>query len=169
MRNVLGVALDIQDDVEPPGLPDRGPTGPTGPTGPLGPTGPTGAGFGAWVAYSPTWTTTGSAPVLGNGILNGKSVVYGTVRHVLLQLVWGSTTTGGTGRWVFSLPAAFADLCLFHAILVHGADVFLGTAVPLSSATFEVVVDGAPGGITATTPFVFGNGDQIQIAGSYEV
>ena len=52
----------------------------------------------------PAWTTTGTAPVLGNGVLTGKYQIRGKMCLYNLIFVPGTTTTYGTGNWAFSLP-----------------------------------------------------------------
>ena len=62
--------------------------------------------FGPWPAYTPTWTSAGTAPVLGNGTLIGA---YIQIEHFVVArvtLTMGSTTTYGTGNYYFSLPVS---------------------------------------------------------------
>lgn len=57
-----------------------------------------------WSTYTPTWTASGTAPVLGNGTISGR---YAQVRKLVFCtgiLTMGSTTTFGTGVWSVSLP-----------------------------------------------------------------
>ncbi|MCX4786457.1 hypothetical protein OG369_09765 [Streptomyces sp. NBC_01221] len=60
--------------------------------------------FDAWTSFTPSWTSTGTNPVLGNGALAGRYMKIGRTVHVIITLTWGSTTTPGTGSYVFSLP-----------------------------------------------------------------
>ncbi|MEU0359910.1 hypothetical protein [Streptomyces cyaneofuscatus] len=60
--------------------------------------------FAAWTSWSPTWTSTGTNPTLGNGALAGRHMKVGRTVHVLITLTWGSTTVPGTGSYLFSLP-----------------------------------------------------------------
>jgi hypothetical protein len=59
---------------------------------------------GAAVPYTPTWTGQTTNPTLGNGTVTGSYLLFGRVMDVFVQLVIGSTTTLGTGQWLFSLP-----------------------------------------------------------------
>ena len=54
--------------------------------------------------YTPTWTTNGTQPSLGNGTLTGRYTLSGRVCTVQFQLTAGSTTTFGTGQFQISLP-----------------------------------------------------------------
>ncbi|MFS8200470.1 hypothetical protein ACLVWQ_17510 (plasmid) [Streptomyces sp. CWNU-52B] len=66
--------------------------------------------FGAWTAYTPTWTTVTTPPSLGNGTLVGQYMKIGRTCHVVIMLTIGSTTTAGTGGWRFALPATAATI-----------------------------------------------------------
>ncbi|MDF2919741.1 MAG: hypothetical protein K0S70_3958 [Microbacterium sp.] len=64
-----------------------------------------GAWAGGSVSYTPTWSASGVAPVLGNGSLTGRARLirrgWISLRN---ELVFGSSTTGGSGPWSFGLP-----------------------------------------------------------------
>lgn len=57
-----------------------------------------------WIPYSFTWTSTGTAPAIGNGTITGKILRHGKVGFVSLNFAPGSTTTFGTGSYRWSLP-----------------------------------------------------------------
>lgn len=61
---------------------------------------------GVWTPYVPTWTSTGTAPAKGNGTLAGEYAKVGRLVTVRISLDTGSTTTYGTGNYIFSLPLA---------------------------------------------------------------
>lgn len=62
--------------------------------------------FGPTEAYAPVWTATNLAPSLGNGALTGRSALVGLKSlWFRIDLLFGSTTSGGAGDWTFSLPA----------------------------------------------------------------
>lgn len=104
--------------------------------------------FAAWTSYTPTWTSTSTAPVLGNGTLSGRYMKIG--RNVLCQinLTVGSTTTFGSGNYSWSLPAAAASSgqATVGSAMLLGTDRWNGTIV-ISSAAASV---GAFFPITAT-------------------
>lgn len=56
--------------------------------------------------YAPAWTSTGTAPVLGNGTLAGSYVQWGPMVVAQVKLVVGSTTTFGSGFYSVSVPVA---------------------------------------------------------------
>lgn len=58
-----------------------------------------------WVSYTPTWATSGGAPSIGNGTLTGRYRIL-SPKTVIFQvfLTFGSTTSGGSGTFTFTLP-----------------------------------------------------------------
>ncbi|MER5209386.1 hypothetical protein ABT063_02000 [Streptomyces sp. NPDC002838] len=65
--------------------------------------------FAAWTAYTPTWTSSSTNPVLGNGTLTGRHMKIGRTCLCHINLTTGSTTTYGTGNYSFSLPFTSAN------------------------------------------------------------
>lgn len=63
---------------------------------------------GDWQSYTPTWTASTTNPSLGNGTLVSRWCRIGQTIHWMGSLVAGSTTSGGSGLWAMSLPAAAA-------------------------------------------------------------
>jgi hypothetical protein len=63
---------------------------------------------GAFLPGSVTWTATTTNPVLNNGTLVGYYYGQGKFIDYHINLVIGSTTTLGSGLWLFSLPGSFA-------------------------------------------------------------
>lgn len=62
------------------------------------------AGWPGWFEYSVSWTTTGTAPAIVNGTLEGYWTVRGAAIFAKIRLIAGSSTTFGTGSWSFSIP-----------------------------------------------------------------
>lgn len=56
--------------------------------------------------YTPSWTSTGSAPSVGNGTLAGSYIQIGKLVIASFALTCGGTTGYGTGNYSFSLPVA---------------------------------------------------------------
>lgn len=57
-----------------------------------------------WVSYTPTWTSSGAQPSIGNGTIIGKYRRVGDSVEVFTEVYSGSTTTYGTGAYSFSMP-----------------------------------------------------------------
>lgn len=74
----------------------------------------------AWTPYTPTWGSTGAAPVLGNGSISGRFMQFGKLGFYDGVLVTGSTSTYGTGTYTFTLPAGW--------IVASGTNTLVGTA-----------------------------------------
>lgn len=68
----------------------------------------------AWQSYTPSWTSTGTQPVLNNGSLTGSYIELGKLVVARFILIMGSTTTFGTGSYSISLPFA-EDLTYSYA------------------------------------------------------
>jgi len=66
----------------------------------------------AWQTYTPVWSTSGTAPAIGNGTITGRYAILGKVIVCHINLIAGSTTTFGTGTQSFTLPftAAIREL-----------------------------------------------------------
>lgn len=75
------------------------------------------AAMAAWATYTPTWTSTGSAPTLGNGTLVGGYRREGTTLHLRGQLIVGSTTTVGTGDFRMSLPSGLTAAAAQYQVM----------------------------------------------------
>jgi hypothetical protein len=168
------------------GIMGQGPTGPTGaastvpgPTGPTGPTGASASDLTAWTSYTPTWTSDSSTPSIGNGSLTGRYKQIGKTVFFNLKLVYGSSTTGGAGAWMFGLPVTaydanyqFAASILNNGLAWYGA---IGNGSYKNSTSYFTLItqnDTATtvwGGVGQIAPFNFGTGDTMTVSGSYEV
>ncbi|MFE0699112.1 hypothetical protein [Streptomyces sp. NPDC058872] len=62
-----------------------------------------------WTSYTPSWTSTGTAPAIGNGSLFGRYKLIGKLCIVNFEMLAGTTTTFGTGVWGFSAPFTAAN------------------------------------------------------------
>jgi hypothetical protein len=123
------------------------------------------------ISFTPTWTTTGTAPSLGNGTLTGTYGRYGKYIHIKIALVAGSTTTFGTGNFQFALPVTAADTTdILCAVLVDSSTQFYSASGILKSTgivTATFTGDNSAGGPSATTPFTWAVNDQVRISGWY--
>ncbi len=123
---------------------------------------------GAAISYTPTWTAQSANPSLGNGTLVGSYFQKGLLVDVFLNLTIGSTTTLGTGLWLFSLPFAFtgtSPVCAGFVTntggavinpmittitgFIHGA----GDIVGVLTATAQNVGSATPAGMTTADVF----------------
>jgi len=122
-----------------------------------------------WTSYTPTWTSSATAPSLGNGTLQGLYLQVGKNVHVLINFKAGSTTTFGTGTWNFSLPFTSKSLGTgawgipaagyLEDVGINAYSVQSGYC---SGGNFEPVA-AAGGVISSSNPFIWGNGDFFNI------
>ena len=135
-----------------------------------------------WVSYAVAWSSSGTAPVIGNGILRGVYCQIGKTVHVRINLLMGSTTTYGSGTWRFTVPvtadplesASFYQVGSAMMIDESPAALYPGTAF-ITAATGFIGVSTATGGsspaasaITVTTPFTWTTNDSVHIQITYE-
>jgi len=90
------------------------------------------------IAYTPAWTSSGTAPSLGNSTLTGTYVLQGKHVHgVILFTIGTSGVSGGTGTWRFSLPLTPA------AVLGVGAGIVLNNGVGRAPIAGEIAASTA--------------------------
>ena len=132
-------------------------------------------GGAPWLSYTPSWTSSGTAPALGNGTITGKYKQIGKTVFVRVHLSLGSTSTTGTGNWRFTLPIAASSsdgVVMPATFLDNGVNWYTGTVtcaydgstsyvVPLTSASPSTAV-------TTAVPFTWATADALTFNGSYE-
>lgn len=124
-----------------------------------------------WNTYTPAFTSGGTAPVIGNGVVSGRYVQFEQWCLCQVILVGGSTTNMGTGLISHSLPVQAS------AVIAGGEQTFPGMLLDVgvqryatlgvipSNATAAQIVGSSvftsnTGGLwTGTTPFTFGSTD----------
>lgn len=121
---------------------------------------------GAWTAYNPNWTCSGLAPAVGNGTLSGRYRKVGRTVDLDVFLLFGSTTTGGTGNWSFTLPfATSADReHPFSIKLWCGSGNYVGAAY--TPAGQSVVTPMAPLSATSSVLDIVRNANTSNTAGT---
>ena len=132
--------------------------------------------FAAWTAYTPAWTSSGTAPALGNGTLTGRYMKIGRTVVCHINMATGSTSTYGTGNYNWSLPFTAANAgasIVGHAHLL-GTDRWVGGIVispnvatcsaflPITSTNTRVDF------MTATRPETIAAGAQVRLTFVYE-
>ena len=131
-----------------------------------------------YVAYTPVWTCSGTAPAIGNGSIIGTYTRNGSTINVIVDITFGSTTTFGSGIFFFSLPrldyASVVQVGIGSVWAVNGASsaATVGTIqINPGTGLFQInTVNSsfAPVNATATTPFTFNSGSIIRAEFSYE-
>lgn len=127
-------------------------------------------GFGSgWQTYTPTWTTDGTAPAIGNGSINGDYLWLPGISMLVFYLRWiaGSTTTYGTNGWHFSTPPG-RTITELQAVVGNAFD----TSTPDTrsvgctvTGTGLATIASGSGYISNGAPWTWANGDSITISG----
>ncbi len=135
------------------------------------PTGVNSSALPVWVGYTPVWTTSGSAPTLGNALLSGTYLQIGKLVHYTISFSYGSGSSPGTGQWRFTLPvtSASAGYAAGSGALVdvsvgnYGVVAYLASTTTVAPYNTDVVSTG----VTGTVPFTWVAGDLLQLSGFY--
>jgi len=123
--------------------------------------------------FTPTWTSSITNPVLGNGTLSGWVTRSNNLINVNIKLVAGTTTTFGSGIWYFSMPAANAGSDTLGTVLGIHAGAFYTAVVQVlagASATNVIVYNAdSAGSWGSAIPVTWASGDTIDISITYMV
>jgi hypothetical protein len=97
--------------------------------------------FDAWTPYTPSWTASTTNPVLGNGVLAGQYIKWGRTCTATVILTMGSTTTYGSGNYLFTLPfsAAAATVSYLGVARLGTSRIWLGHVVVASGSNLVTV------------------------------
>lgn len=135
-------------------------------------------GGGAWTTYTPAWDASTTTPTIGNGTLTGAWRMVGrTSMAWRLQLVFGSTSTAGSGTYTFGLPTDADAETVTVAQTSHGYLVDVGTTSYLVNAgalvagnpnTFTLLVETVEG-LTHNSPMTWASGDHLTLNGVFEI
>lgn len=132
---------------------------------------------GTSTAYTPTWgVESGTAPTIGNGTLGGFYSRVGDLVFFQVSVLFGSTTTAGSGIYTFGIPFAMSNSAKGFTgsaqILDNGVAWYRGfTPVSVQGGftnKFTLISD-AGVGVSNTTPIAFATGDTIYAWGVYIV
>lgn len=126
-----------------------------------------------WTSYTVVWTCSTTAPAVGNGTLTGRyrRPTGSDLMTAEVRLAVGSTTTFGTGYFIFSLPANASAGSVTFTIGDSFINDVSAQGRPGSSrfnSASELIADNSAGVITGTSPMVFANGDILQLRIQYE-
>lgn len=133
--------------------------------------------FAAWSTYTPTWTSSGTAPSLGNATMIGRYMKWGRTVLAHINLTMGSTTTYGSGDYSFSLPfnaATTGASLITSAQLLAGSvrwagQCVIGSSASSTSAFFSTSsTDPRLAWLQATVPATLASGHQLRLTLMYE-
>jgi len=129
------------------------------------------------VTYTPTWTSTGTQPAIGNGTLTARYFQIQKMVFVELLFIAGTTTTYGTGTYSFSVPITartglygYMSNGIARLYDASTAQATLSQTGFYALATNAVVVylTGTGGIAGQTSPFTWANTDEIVMSFQYE-
>ena len=117
------------------------------------------------------WSATGSVPSLGNGTLTASISRRGKLVTMRLQLTIGSTTTFGTGDWLFDLPFA-GDTSAFSQtgacrLTIAGTSHYSATVVVNPGATQASVYHNNANKVSGTVPTAWTTGSVLEFQLEY--
>lgn len=131
--------------------------------------------FDAWTAYTPVWTATGTNPVLNNGTSAGRYLKIGRTCYVSGLVTSGSTTTYGSGSYIFSLPfaSASAGVVQLGVARVSGASTWIGQCYANAGATTvgittNAAASSAGANVTPTVPETWAAGATWRFSLTYQ-
>lgn len=112
----------------------------------------------AWTSYTPSWTATGTAPVIGTGTIVGRFKLFAKWGIVRITMTAGGTTTFGTLLYRWSLPAGWT---LSTATAIYGFGAIYDTSATTtynasiwapSTTTLSMRVSAGTTDVSATSP-----------------
>lgn len=116
-------------------------------------------GFPHFFAYTPTWSTTGNQPSIGNGSISGKFTFSGELVTITIGFFLGSSSTTGTGEFQFTSPFPSDNLTFFigSAWAVDiGTSYYIGSVRFANSASTMIIYShGGTAGWQSTIPFTW--------------
>jgi hypothetical protein len=115
--------------------------------------------------YTPVWTSSGTAPSIGNGSITGKYSQVGDMLKGQITVTTGSTTSFGSGDYYFSIPSglsmdvnkvprgAFGDESYvkggFYSLL-YGVNRFSGMLVAQTATSLGAKISSTPSAANPT-------------------
>jgi hypothetical protein len=128
---------------------------------------------GASTSYTTAWTASTTNPTIGNGTLTARYVRAGNLCLVTIALAFGSTTSGGSGSYYFSLPftaKTSGNFGLGGGFYMEDAGVAGYLYYPFGASTTTIALRSSTNNQVANNnPFTWANGDYLQGTFIYEV
>lgn len=123
----------------------------------------------AWTSYTPTWVASTTNPTVGNGTLTGAYMQAGKYVAFRIYIVFGSTTTRGSGEYRFGYPVTAAvvnnpGICGY--VYRAGFSNIVGNGYATTAVRAAITTTNAAVG--DSTPIVFTTADEIHLGGVFE-
>ena len=134
-----------------------------------------------WTPYTPIWAASSGGASVGNGTLHGYYRLVGKSLTFRIHLVLGSTTSGGTGAWTFTLPTGLTSAAIGEQSVLtkyftgtnatsgfaylNASSSTLNPYAPQGSSALMVQASSFPSG----TPGAWSAGGNLFIGGTIEI
>lgn len=128
----------------------------------------------AWTTYTPTWTATTTNPVVNNGVQTGRFNRAGKSIDVSIAITLGTTTTIGSGTYIFAVPVTTVGIVNqtangTGAFFDTSGGVIFGGYAPTWFSTSAVIARNPSGAVmSSAAPVVPATGDIISHGLRYE-
>jgi hypothetical protein len=117
-----------------------------------------------------TWTATTVAPAIGNGALTSNYDVVNGLCHYTISLTAGSTTTFGTGEWLFSLPIPSTGPAVGSVwALDSGTAYYIGACKVSAGSNLGCYTNNNGSSFSPTIPFSWAANDELLITLTYPI
>lgn len=127
-----------------------------------------------WTSYTPTWSSSGTAPALVNGTISGRyrRAANADLITVEIRIGMGSSTTYGTGFWTLTLPfnasATSANQSLGIAYF-DDTGTLTRTGGCRFNGTTQLICDHATLGVVgASVPHTWASTDVLRLSITYQ-
>jgi len=126
-----------------------------------------------WTSFTPTWTVSAGSVSIGNGTLAGRyRQVQGSDTLIAqFRLIAGSTTTYGSGFWIFAPPITPSTNAVNHAVgcgYINDS----GTQSRICTVRFVgatgIVADTGTGVVTNSSPQTWATNDELRFVIEYD-
>jgi hypothetical protein len=131
---------------------------------------------GPSITYTPTLSSTGTAPTVGNGTITGQYSRHGSSVTVTVYWLLGSTSTGGTGDLQFSLPIIpiqGATLASYGTGIVEDSsagDRTICVAQVATGVAYAILLrSGTAGPVLGNNPYALATNDIVRFTVTYTV
>ena len=123
-------------------------------------------------AYTPTWTGSTTNPAIGNGTIVGRYMRHGKRVTATISITAGSTTTYGSGYWIFTLPftadTTVSPIGAAQVLDSSTGTIYSGHAIHVSSTTMVVYTHNTTAAVGAAVPMTWATSDTLRFTLTYE-
>lgn len=123
-------------------------------------------------AYTPTWTGSTTNPAIGNGTITGRYMRHGKTVTATINIAAGSTTTYGSGYWIFTLPftadTTVSPIGSAQILDSSTGTIYTGNVIHVSGTTMVVYSHNTTAPVGAAVPMTWAVSDTLRLTLTYE-